>query len=276
MLTPNAHSTHNILYFQSTHMPELALHLESKVIPLKQDALRLMNVALAGTACGQLLTLFEFSFGYPESQESKEKAKQLEELERHFETEEESPDEGDTVSKAQDEQEVLEQLAATSSEPKPKKRKFGKCRDELKDLVPISCAILIMPSTTVKLSKTRVPHQSYSSRTESEGQSIYRCLLKNPGSDADCTYYAAQMATMCMHIHHKHLKLCIKCRLCPKKSYNSTQMSLHLKTIHHDQKDEWFEPTSPLEGNLEEVKTEVLAANLQEVENATAELDDNE
>ena len=89
MLTPNVNSTHDILYFQSTCTLELLLHLKSKVIQLKQDALRLMNVALAGTACGQLLTLFEFAFGYPESQESKEREKQLEELERHFETEEE-------------------------------------------------------------------------------------------------------------------------------------------------------------------------------------------
>ena len=43
-----------------------------------------MNIALAGTACGQILTLFEFTFGYPESQESKERGKQLEELEHHF------------------------------------------------------------------------------------------------------------------------------------------------------------------------------------------------
>ena len=233
-----------------------------------------MNVALAGTACGQLLTLFEFTFGYPESQESKERAKQLE-LERHFEREE-LPDEGDTVYKAQDQQEVAEQFAVTSSELKPKKQKFSKCHDELKDLMPIGHAIPIMPSSTVKLSKTGVPHQSYSHRTESEGQSIYSCLLKNPGSDADCTYYAAQMATMCMHIHHKHLKLCIKCRLCSKKSCSSTQMSLHLKTIHHDQEGEWLKPTPPLEGNLEEVKAKVLAANLQEVKNATAKLDDDE
>ena len=125
-----------------------------------------MNVALAGTTCGQLLTLFKFTFRYHENQESKERAKQLEELERHFETKEESPDERDTVSKAQDQQEVAEQFAATSSEPKLKKQKFSKCCDELKDLVPIGRAIPIMPSTTVKLSKTGVPHQSYSSHTE--------------------------------------------------------------------------------------------------------------
>ena len=68
------------LSFQSSWTLELALHLESKVIALKQDALRLMNVALAGTACGQLLSIMEFAFGYPESQESKDQAQQLEEL----------------------------------------------------------------------------------------------------------------------------------------------------------------------------------------------------
>ena len=40
-----------------------------------------MNVALVGTACGQLLSVMEFAFGYPESQESKDQAQQLEELE---------------------------------------------------------------------------------------------------------------------------------------------------------------------------------------------------
>ena len=57
----------SILSFQSTHTLEFALHLESKAIQLKQDALRLMNIVLAGTAYGQILTLFEFAFGYPES-----------------------------------------------------------------------------------------------------------------------------------------------------------------------------------------------------------------
>ena len=71
-------------------------------IQLKQDALRLMNIALAGTTCGQLLTLFEFTFGYPESKELKDRAKQLEELGRHFKTDNELPNEGDTISKAHD------------------------------------------------------------------------------------------------------------------------------------------------------------------------------
>ena len=54
-----------------------------------------MNIALVDTVCGQIFTLFEFAFGYPESKESKECDKQLEELECHFNTDNESPGEED-------------------------------------------------------------------------------------------------------------------------------------------------------------------------------------
>ena len=100
----------SVFVFQSTHTLELALHLESKVIKLKQDALRLMNITLAGTACGQILTVFESVFGYPESQESKEKGKQLEELEHHFDAEDKPLADEDTMSKADDEKEAATQF----------------------------------------------------------------------------------------------------------------------------------------------------------------------
>ena len=96
----------------------MALHLKSKVIKLKQDALRLMNIALAGTACGQILTLFEFMFGYPESEELKERGKQLEELECHFKAEEEPPADEDTISKAEGEKEAATQFNVAAPKTK--------------------------------------------------------------------------------------------------------------------------------------------------------------
>ena len=42
------------------------------VISLKMDALRLWNIALAGTACGNLLSLIENSYGYLERKASVE------------------------------------------------------------------------------------------------------------------------------------------------------------------------------------------------------------
>ena len=140
---------------QSTHTLELALHLEQKVIKLKHDALRLMNVALADTACGQILSLFEYAFGYPEPQESKEQGKELEELDHHFNTDNESVEEGDTISKEQDVANGSKQFA--TAPPKAKWCKFGRCKDDLPNLVPLHQALLIMPSASIKLSETGIP-----------------------------------------------------------------------------------------------------------------------
>ena len=229
-----------------------------------------MNIALASTACGQILTLFEFAFGYPESEESKERGKQLEELECHFVAEEEPPADEDTISKAEDEKEAATQFNV--GVPRAKRQCFGQCRDDLKDLVSINKAVPIIPSTTFKLSETGVPHSYYSHCEASEGQSIYKCLLKKPETETPCSCYAAQMAMMMTHIHRMHLKLCIKCCLCEKKSYSPTTMSLHLKTAHKDQSAEWFKPTPLLEGNTIKVTDQILAENLQEIENISSEL----
>ena len=109
-----------------------------------------MNIALAGTTCGQILTLFEFVCGYPESQESKERGKQLEELEHHSDADEESLANEETMSKADDKKDAAAQFE--DGAPRAKKWHFGQCRDDLKDLVSVGKAVPIIPSTTIKLS----------------------------------------------------------------------------------------------------------------------------
>ena len=261
------------MFLQSTRRLELALHLEQKVIKLKQDALRLMNVALVGTACGQILSLFKYAFGYPESQELKERGKELEELERHFETDE-SLEEEFTVSKAEDAAEAAAQFA--DAPPKAKWRHFGQCNDDLPDLLPLNKAVPVIPLTTIKLSETGVPWAYYSDREGSEGQSIYKCYLKCPGMETTCSYWSAQLAAMTTHIRQKHLKICVKCRLCSKRSYSTTAIAKHLKLIHRDQQHEWFDLTPLLEGDKIEITNAVLAANLQEVENIKVDRDAKE
>ena len=80
------------------------------------------------------------------------------------------------------------------------------------------------------------------------------------------------MAAMTTHIHRKHLKICIKCRLCQKKSYSATTISLHLKTIYKNESAEWFEPTPHLQGDTVKITDEILAENLQEIKNVSSEL----
>ena len=125
--------------------------------------------------CGQILSLFEYAFGYPESQESKEWDQELEELERHFETDEESLGEEFTVSKAEDVAEAAAQFAHAPL--KAKQCHFGQCHDHLPDLLPLNKAVPITPLTTIKLSETGIPRAYYSDREGSEGQSIYKCYL---------------------------------------------------------------------------------------------------
>ena len=47
------------------------------MVHLKQDALCLFNLAIAGCACGALVDLFEAAYGYPESAEAKHRAKEF-------------------------------------------------------------------------------------------------------------------------------------------------------------------------------------------------------
>ena len=49
-------------------------------------------------------------------------------------------------------------------------------------------------------------------------------------------------------------------------------MSLHLKTAHKDQSAKWFEPTPLLEGDTIEITDQILAENLQGIENISSEL----
>ena len=140
-----------------------------------------MNVALAGTACGQLLSVMEFAFGYPESQESKDRAQQLEELEQKFESDDDSPTDEDAITKEQDIQDAAAHFADTT-EPKAKRRRFGQCRDTVKDLVPLGKAAPLLPSTTVKLSETGVSHCQFTSQEESEARAStdVNCLSLTP------------------------------------------------------------------------------------------------
>ena len=73
-----------LFLFQANQVLELALHLKKTVIDLKMDALRMCNVALAGTACGNLLTVIKNAYSYPKSKQSIECGQYLETVEHEF------------------------------------------------------------------------------------------------------------------------------------------------------------------------------------------------
>ena len=117
--------------FQANQVLELALHLEKTVIDLKIDALRMWNIALAGTACGNLLTLIENAYGYPESRQSIECGQYLETVEWEFV--ENEPDTEPAKGLTSKEAATAE---ATSQPPPAKRRKrlpqgLDKCKLQL-------------------------------------------------------------------------------------------------------------------------------------------------
>ena len=64
--------------FQANWILQLALHLKKTVIDLKMDTLKMWHVALAVMACGNLLSLIENAYRYPENRQSIEIGQYLE------------------------------------------------------------------------------------------------------------------------------------------------------------------------------------------------------
>ena len=189
-----------LFLFQANWILELALHLEKTVIDLKIDALRMWNVALAGVACGNLLSLIENAYGYPESRQSIEHGQYLETVEWEF-TENEpdaEPAKGLTSKKAA--------TAEDTSQPPPAKRR--KWLPQGPDKCKLQLAGAAIPTTMICLHQTGVPKKYISKRASAEGQSIYKCM------HLGCPYSTAQFAQCCTHICRKHLGVCIKCQLC--------------------------------------------------------------
>ena len=126
-------------------MLELALHLEKSVISLKMDALRLWNIALASTTCGNLLSLIENSYGYLEKKASVEQGSYLENYHCDRDFVENAPNVKPSDGTITMEVDVAE---SQSSAPPPKRRK--KC-SQGPDKVRLAKVTSIIPSTSVCL-----------------------------------------------------------------------------------------------------------------------------
>ena len=243
-------------------MLELALHLEKMVINLKIDALRMWNVALAEMACGNLLSLTENTYGKPESRQSIEHGQYLETVEWEFmENEPDAePAKGLTSKEAA--------TAEATSQPLPAKRR--KRLPQGPDKCKLQLAGAAIPTTMICLHQTGVPKKYISERASVEGQSIYKCM------HLGCPYSTAQFAQCCTYIHWKHLGVCIKCQLCDCHNFRSVDIQKHLKDVHMNDEDKWFEPVLELEGDLVEIDEATLHANIALVKDEKLDKDEDD
>ena len=122
-----------------------------------------------------------------------------------------------------------------------KQRCCTKITEELPDLKPLKDCPGIFPSTSFPLSQTGVTDHMYHDCIRSEGQSVYGCNLCCTDLSL-CEYTSVQFSQMCTHIHYKHLAVCIQCCICGKHSFRAVNMSAHLRMVHPDEKDMWYEP----------------------------------
>ena len=116
------------------------------------DALWLWNIALASTACGNLLNLIENAYGYPESKACIERGSYLETVKREF---------AENVSDVELASGIVTKetdVTKVHSEAPPAKRRkkssqgLGKCK--------LAQAIPMTPSTTVRFYQTGVAQKS--------------------------------------------------------------------------------------------------------------------
>ena len=125
--------------------------------------------------------------------------------------------------------------------PPTKQRHHTKPTKELPDLKPLKDCPGIFPSISFPLSQMGVTDRMYRDCIRSEGQSVYGCNLRCTDLSL-CEYTSVQFSQICTHIRHKHLAVCIQCRICGKRSFRAVDMSAHLRMIHPDEKDKWYEP----------------------------------
>ena len=165
------------------------------------------------------------------------------------------------VSKEADAAESLGELV-----PPKKKRRMSQGPDKMK----LNKATPCVSSTTISLHHTGVPKALIGKRSGSDGQSIYRCQVEG------CNYSTVQYAQLCTHIRRKHLGVCLKCRLCERRSYRSVDLQKHMKDVHMNDEAKWFEPVPALEGDIIEVNEATLQENIALVKKEITPDDDEE
>ena len=109
-------------------------------------------------------------------------------------------------------------------------------------------------------------HHEATPNRHGKGTSFWEKRLRQPkafiGAMSGYEYITAQFAQACTHVHCKHLRVCVKYRLCNKRSFRSVDIQKHCMVVHQDAEAKWFKPVPPLEGTTVEITEETLHTNI--------------
>ena len=271
---------------------ELAEFIESKVIQLRRDALRVINCSLAGTATRGLWDLLESVWG-PERHLAPSTVDVDENDEYEDEEEEGTPDvplepvtplpadaqstldplkeaiEASKVTAAQEAEAredvispppvLLDPKEAHSSmavAPPPKRKRptiKSSSKKTTEDKVPLDRALPIRPSSKATLAYTGINANQISKRVKSGSQSVYRCLFGK-----SCDYTAAQKALVATHLRRAHLGISLACKFCSKVFWAGTGWETHQQSCHKAEEGQWYDSAPSLTGLKAEPVSEIV------------------
>ena len=199
--------------FQAIQVFQLAADLEACAICLCQEALSRLILTLSGTEAGGVVKLLIFTFC------SSTDYDQLKDQYLQDEDKEE-PEEGT------DPKEEGVSLFTVPLSPST---------TELKDICLLEAAKPAFPSNPLLISTTRVPAEFISDNMPSRPnkKSTYYCLF------GGCNTSTLQKASLCSHIHRKHLAMAIQCCFCRQAWWRSNPFLPHIRTKHAE-----IEPTN--------------------------------
>ena len=144
------------------------------------------------------------------------------------------------------------------------------------DLVKLKNATSLYLTTSVKLCWTCVTdqmfckdyiYQAISKQSGMEKVSRYSCALYVcKKADQKCNYETTNAGQMGMHIHCCHLGLCIECKNCGVKSFRTCDMVSHLKDVHHDNADIFYNSLLDLSGMKAEEVSAKMAQHMHQAD----------
>ena len=276
---------------QATRQMELAELIESKVITLRRDALRVINCCLAGTATHKLFDLLESVFGpdihlgpsytgdfrqaadddecltgYEEGEDDipteeipphpEAESKDFQELQKAIEKSIESAaDEGEDILSPPPGPVTDPSLGQSSSALPPLKRKAPAVKGAAKRKPPTEVFSLNEAVPFRPTSKATLPYtgidQKYISGRIQSGSQSIYQCEFN----RRCQYRSANHSQLANHLRRMHIGSCIACRLCSKHFWAGKGFEDHVTKSHPDQPQEWYEP----EAQLSNVKLETAS-----------------
>ena len=256
--TKCTHDLKAFLFYQAFNQLEISVHVEKTALLLREDAIKVMKTALAGTATTKFLDVMEAVFGIDENPEDVPEF-----LPTPGDDDDVIPVEA-MVTKEQTEQEdAAEELlgavggvsstTATRRVTRSATTKSGSAKRKRTTPHKVFDIATATPFYPTRANKKKYLHTGVDPKYIKErrtGQfskfAFYSCNyaaeLRQMGiQTAECDSFNQNMGQTSTHIRSTHLNHCLACFVCSWRTWSGEQWRQHMQKKHGDlQEDDWF------------------------------------